>query len=214
MRVMKAAAMVVVLVSMVTLAAPAVAQSPIASETTLLSAIARTPQELGNYLSLAQLYFQQGRLDEAERMLASAQTMVRRQRTLSANFAAPTLQGRPSGGAPLTAPPAMGSRSIIDAENVGAVRVGHGIREPKKLFDVKPIYPAIAQSAMVQGIVILEILIDRQGSVADAKVLRSIPLLDQAALDAVSQWAYQPTLLNGVPIPVVMTVTVNFTLGR
>ena len=50
------------------------------------------------------------------------------------------------------------------------------------------------------------------GRVKDAKVLRSIPLLDQAALDAVKQWVYTPTLLNGVPVPVIMTVTVNFTL--
>ena len=46
----------------------------------------------------------------------------------------------------------------------------------------------------------------------DARILRSIPLLDQAALDAVRQWEYSPTLLNGVPVPVIMTVTVNFTL--
>jgi hypothetical protein len=50
------------------------------------------------------------------------------------------------------------------------------------------------------------------GKVADAKVLRSIPLLDSAALDAVRQWEFTPTLLNGVPVPVIMTVTVNFTL--
>ena len=50
------------------------------------------------------------------------------------------------------------------------------------------------------------------GAVKDAKVLRSIPLLDQAALDAVRQWQFTPTLLNGVPGPVIMTVTVQFTL--
>ena len=50
------------------------------------------------------------------------------------------------------------------------------------------------------------------GKVQNARVLRSIPLLDQAALDAVKQWEYTPTLLNGVPVPVIMTVTVQFTL--
>ena len=78
--------------------------------------------------------------------------------------------------------------------------------------DVKPIYPAIAQSARVQGVVIIEATIGPDGKVQDAKVLRSIPLLDQAALDAVRQWEFTPTLLNGVPVPVIMTVTVNFTL--
>ena len=52
----------------------------------------------------------------------------------------------------------------------------------------------------------------KEGRLKDAKVLRSIPLLDQAALDAVKQWQFTPTLLNGVPVPVIMTVTVNFTL--
>ena len=59
---------------------------------------------------------------------------------------------------------------------------------------------------------IIEATISPHGQGADARVLRSIPLLDQAALDAVRQWEYSPTLLNGVPVPVIMTVTVNFTL--
>jgi periplasmic protein TonB len=77
---------------------------------------------------------------------------------------------------------------------------------------VNPVYPPIAQSARVQGVVIVEAIIGPDGRVTEAKVLRSIPLLDAAALDAVKQWVYTPTLLNGVPVPVIMTVTVNFTL--
>jgi protein TonB len=77
---------------------------------------------------------------------------------------------------------------------------------------VAPVYPAIAQSARVQGIVILEATIGVDGKVIDAHVLRSIPLLDQAAIDAVRQWEYTPTMLNGAPVPVIMTVTVTFTL--
>ncbi|RPJ84760.1 MAG: energy transducer TonB, partial [Acidobacteria bacterium] len=92
------------------------------------------------------------------------------------------------------------------------VRVGGNIKPPQKVKDVKPIYPAIAQSARVQGVVIIEATIGPNGRVQDARVLRSIPLLDQAALDAVKQWEFTPTLLNGVPVPVIMTVTVNFTL--
>ena len=93
------------------------------------------------------------------------------------------------------------------------VRVGGDIKEPKKIKDVKPVYPQIAQTAKVQGIVIIEATIGKDGSVKDAKVLRSVPLLDQAALDAVRQWKFTPTLLNGEPVEVVMTVTVNFTLN-
>jgi periplasmic protein TonB len=60
--------------------------------------------------------------------------------------------------------------------------------------------------------VIIEATIGSDGRVQNARVLRSIPLLDDAALDAVKQWQYVPTLLNGVPVPVVMTVTVQFRL--
>jgi protein TonB len=94
-----------------------------------------------------------------------------------------------------------------------AVRVGGRIPQPTKIRNVLPDYPPIAQSARIQGTVIIEATIDRQGRIAEARVLRSIPLLDQAALDAVRQWEYEPTLLNGVAVPVIVTVTVNFTLG-
>jgi protein TonB len=92
------------------------------------------------------------------------------------------------------------------------VRVGGNIRPPQKIRDVKPVYPSIAQSARVQGVVIIEATIGPDGKVKDARILRSIPLLDQSAIDAVRQWEFTPTLLNGVPVPVIMTVTVNFTL--
>jgi TonB family protein len=94
----------------------------------------------------------------------------------------------------------------------GPVRIGGAIRPPLQTKKVDPVYPPIAQSARVSGVVILEIQVDEQGKVRDPRVLRSIPLLDQAALDAVSQWEYQPVLLNGAPVPVIMTVTVEFSL--
>jgi protein TonB len=92
------------------------------------------------------------------------------------------------------------------------VRVGGQIKQPTQLKRVNPVYPAIAQSARVQGVVIIEAIIGPNGKVQEAKVLRSIPLLDAAALDAVKQWEYTPTMLNNMPVPVIMTVTVNFTL--
>jgi protein TonB len=94
-----------------------------------------------------------------------------------------------------------------------AVRVGGQIKEPKKLKNVPPAYPDIAKQARVQGVVILECTISPQGKVTDVRVLRGIPLLDAAAIEAVKQWVYSPTLLNGVPVPVIMTVTVNFRLS-
>src|SRR6185369_4651974 len=94
----------------------------------------------------------------------------------------------------------------------GPVRVGGKISEPKKTRNVAPTYPEIAKRARVQGTVILEATISPQGRVTDVKVLRGIPMLDEAAMGAVRQWTYSPTLLNGVPVPVIMSVTVNFRL--
>jgi protein TonB len=79
---------------------------------------------------------------------------------------------------------------------------------------VAPRYPAIAQSSRVEGVVILEAVIAEDGSVQDVRVLRSKPLLDDAAVEAVRQWRFTPTLLGGQPVPVVMTVTVSFTLSK
>jgi TonB family protein len=92
------------------------------------------------------------------------------------------------------------------------VRVGSGVAPPQKIKDVKPAYPASAQGSGVQGVVIIEATIDATGKVSDARVLRSVPLLDQAAVDAVKQWEFTPTVLNGTPVAVIMTVTVNFAM--
>jgi protein TonB len=91
--------------------------------------------------------------------------------------------------------------------------VGAGkIEQPRKLRDVKPDYPAVARDRGIQGVIIVEAVISPTGCVSSARVLRSIPPLDAAALSAVSAWQFTPTLLDGSPVPVVMTVTVNFAL--
>jgi len=95
----------------------------------------------------------------------------------------------------------------------GAVRVGGAVTQPTKITHVSPVYPAAAQQARVMGVVILEARIEPDGRVINARVLRSIPLLDEAAPTAVKQWEFTPTLLNGNPVPVIMTVTVQFSLS-
>ena len=90
--------------------------------------------------------------------------------------------------------------------------VGGRIRPPRRLTYVPPVYPAIAQTARVEGIVILEAIISASGDVTAVRVLRSVPLLDEAARTAVARWRYSPTTLNGVNVPVIMTVTVTFAL--
>jgi uncharacterized protein len=94
-----------------------------------------------------------------------------------------------------------------------AIRVGGQVKQPTRVKNVPPVYPDEAKQARVQGVVIIECTIGIDGRVVDAKVLRSIPLLDQTALDAVRQWEYTRTVLDGAPVPVIITVTVNFTLS-
>ena len=92
------------------------------------------------------------------------------------------------------------------------VRVGGAIEAPRRTHAVQAAYPAEALAQKVEGVSLIEVVIDCTGAVADAHVLRGVPMLNDAALDAVRQWRYRPTLLNGAPVPVIMTVSVTFTL--
>jgi protein TonB len=105
------------------------------------------------------------------------------------------------------APPAP-----VDTKSKEPVRMHSGIKAPEKVVNVMPAYPPVARAARVEGVVILEAVIDAAGNVTSAKVLRGDPLLDQAALDAVQRWQFTPARLNDEAIPVVMTVTVQFRL--
>jgi protein TonB len=98
-------------------------------------------------------------------------------------------------------------------ERPAPVRAGGSVREPKKIVNVPAVYPEIARAAKIEGRVIIEAIIDERGFVTGARVLGSVPLLDAAALAALAQWRYTPTLLNGVPVRVLMTITFNFRLG-
>ena len=93
------------------------------------------------------------------------------------------------------------------------MRITAEVKQPQLIKKVEPPYPEIARKARIQGIVILEAVITKTGSVEEVKVLRALhPILDQAAVNAVKQWKYQPATLNGRPVKVYFTVTVNFTL--
>jgi protein TonB len=94
------------------------------------------------------------------------------------------------------------------------LRAGVQIKAPARIKYVAPVYPEIARRSGVEGIVVIEAIINVEGRVENAHVLRSHPLLHEAALQAVRSWEYSPTLLNSRPTPVVMTVTVRFTLER
>ena len=104
---------------------------------------------------------------------------------------------------PLPPPPAVPT---------GPVKVGGQIKPPRRLVNVAPIYPSIAQQARVEGAVEIEAVIGEDGRVREARVTSGTPLLNDAALAAVRQWTFTPTTLNGEPVAVIMTVTVVFTL--
>ena len=90
------------------------------------------------------------------------------------------------------------------------VHVGGAVREPTKVKHVNPVYPDVAARAMVQGNVIVELEVSTEGRVADVRIVKGIPLLNDAALAAVRQWVYIPPLIDGVPVRLIMTVTVRF----
>jgi len=92
----------------------------------------------------------------------------------------------------------------------GLVRVGGSVREPRVIKMVPPVYPVLASRARVSGTVVLEATLTAQGTVSEIRVISGHPLLIQAAIDCVKQWQYEPTLLNGVPVPVILTARVTF----
>jgi periplasmic protein TonB len=92
------------------------------------------------------------------------------------------------------------------------VRIGGQISAPALLHRVEPVYPDIAVLAKVTGTVILEAVVATDGTVESVKILRPVKFLDSAALDAVKQWRYKPLVLNGVPAPFVLTVTLTFSI--
>jgi protein TonB len=94
------------------------------------------------------------------------------------------------------------------------VRVGGMISAPKLVNRVNPEYPEIARAARTTAILILEATVGPDGRVTAVQVVRGQPLFDASAVDAVKQWRYQPLLLNGVPVPFIVTVTLNFNLVR
>jgi protein TonB len=114
------------------------------------------------------------------------------------------LGGGSSAGAPPPPPPKATQTRI---------KLGGQVQAAKIVAQPQPLYPALARQARIQGNVVLHAIIDKDGRVGQLEVVSGHPLLVQAALDAVKQWRYQPTQLNGDPVEVDTTITVSFVLG-
>ena len=98
--------------------------------------------------------------------------------------------------------------------DTGVVRVSQGVMAGLLVSKVAPDYPADAKQARIQGTVVMRVIVDKEGNVANIQLISGHPLLVAAAKDAVQQYVYKPTLLNGSPVEVITQVDVNFSLGN
>jgi TonB family protein len=170
------------------------------------------PNEAGPLLRLAKYQESRGYVDAAEETLLSARRLqpgdieplrmlaqfyARRAGAMHASARSQEDREQPPPGTPDTS---------------GVYRVGGGITPPRRFGN--PAYPSDALAAGVDGVVVAEILVNEAGIVSDARVLKSVPPLDDAALKAVREWRYDPTIVDGKAVPVRMTVTVNFTRSK
>ena len=181
-------------------------------EATLRDLIALVPNDLAPVYRLARVQEDQGLIDAAEETLLSARRArpdVAEPYRMLAQFYARRVTALHT-EASLNEPPQATSNPGEPDEH-GVYRVGGAVTPPQRLD--RPTYPPEAQAAAIQGNVVAEVVIDAAGNVTDAKVLQSIPLLDEAALEAFRNWRFAPTSINGQAVPVRMTVTTNFSLA-
>jgi TonB family protein len=179
-------------------------------ETALREIISLTPGDLAPVYRLAKVQEDQGLIDGAEGTLLDARHRqpeeVEPNRMLAQFYArrVTALHKQESQKEP------QSTSNPGERDENGVYRVGGSVTAPPRLDIAR--YPAEASAAGIKGTVVAEIVVDPSGNVTDAKVVQSIPLLDEAALRAVRNWHYAPTLVNGEPVPVRLTVTVNFAL--
>jgi protein TonB len=113
-----------------------------------------------------------------------------------------------TGGMPGIAPPVMAAP--VAERPKGPVRVGGDVKPPRLISGPAPVYPVLARQSQIQGMVVIDAIIDEHGNVVQEKIISGHPLLVQAALKAVLERKYEPTVLDGVPTPVDLRVEVNF----
>jgi TonB family protein len=183
-------------------------------EAALRELIATTPTELPPLFRLAEVQEREGQVEAAEDTLVSARrrdpTAVDAYKRLAQFYAR-----RVAAMQTVTVASATADKSTSGTpDDKGVYLVGGGVTPPTKIDPARPQYPPEANALGVTGVVIVEIVVDETGSVADAKVVRSIPLLDEEAVRAVRNWHFTPSMVNGQPVPVRMNVSVSFTTSQ
>jgi TonB family protein len=179
-------------------------------EAALRELIATAPTECPPLFRLADLQERSGQIEAAEDTLVGARR--RDPDALEPYKQLAQFYARRVAAMQTPVKEAMESPRSATRDEAGNFRVGGTIQPPRRLD--RPVYPADAQNAGVSGVVVVDILIDGTGTVTDARVVRSIPLLDASAIEAVHNWHFQPTLVNGQAVPVRMNVSVAFSLSQ
>jgi TonB family protein len=159
----------------------------------------RTEPQVVDDLDMAAFYVTREQFELADRVLTRALETVRKEQA--------TCMGGTRVGATMAGAGARGRGS-----RPGAPPAAGTITEPRRVKDVRPLYPMLLQRVRRSAFVVLDAVIDRQGAVTCVQVLRGDPFFEQSAVDAVRQWRYSPTLVDGVPVPVIMTVTVTYSI--
>ncbi len=118
------------------------------------------------------------------------------------------------GSVPSAAPPPPPPPPAPKAVTPKRITIGGNVQQAKLVRQPKPVYPPLAKQARISGVVHLAAIISKDGTIQDLKVISGHPLLIPSALEAVKQWVYQPTLLNGEPVEVSTQIDVNFTLSQ
>jgi len=116
------------------------------------------------------------------------------------------------GGPPTPPPPAP--VTVVKTKNDQPIRVGGNVQAANLIKKVTPAYPPLAKQARIQGTVRFNAVIGKDGAIQNLTLVSGHPLLVPAATEAVKQWVYKPTLLNGDPVDVITQIDVNFTLSQ
>jgi TonB family C-terminal domain len=184
---------------------------PAALELTLRELIRIAPNDLQFMFRLSRVQEEQGELEAAEDMLLAAHRQQPQELApykMLAQFYARRATAISNQIAQAKGPSPTTTDIPGTPDKDGIYRVGGGVPPPQRT-DI-PRYPLEAKAAGVGGVVLAEVVVNERGAVADAKVIRSVPMLDEAALETVRQWRFRPSVVNGEPVPTRMIVTVTF----